>query len=441
MDKKYQVFLSSTYIDLKDARQKVLETILELQQFPAGMEVFPAGDDDQWTHIKSVIDKSDYYVLILGHRYGSLAPDKLSYTEKEYDYAREKNIPVLAFIRERDVPTQDFEREGSQTSQRRLLKFIEKAKANKLCRFWRTPEDLVTKVSTSLATAFSTHPQLGWVRADQAASPKVMEEVVELNRENRQLKVELEKFRKLNTKVPYIEVNINEENLIKLHYQKYEDHSSYMPLPKKIDPSSIPGYLLSYINKEEVEDFNNTVWEDSEKVVKYNSDLIFYKRLKETGLEFNLSISNIGEKKANNIYADIEFPPEIIVIEGKKVDIKEPDKPTLHKNPVDKAEKDHKRRMSPMGVLVNGSSNVSTVYGDVSGSMINYKDLNFRSDLKGNMITIYSKELLHTRTKTSNEGFILVPTKVGQYEVKVSIICEEYSSRDEYTIPLIVNEN
>lgn len=111
MDKHYQVFVSSTYIDLIEARQKVIDTILSLHQFPAGMEMFPAADDDQWTHIKTVIDKSDYYVLILGHRYGSLAPDGVSYTEKEYDYARKQGVPVLAFVMDRDAPVSASNRE------------------------------------------------------------------------------------------------------------------------------------------------------------------------------------------------------------------------------------------------------------------------------------------------------------------------------------------
>jgi Domain of unknown function (DUF4062) len=35
------------------------------------MELFPAADDDTLTLIKSVIDDSDYYVIILGGRYGT----------------------------------------------------------------------------------------------------------------------------------------------------------------------------------------------------------------------------------------------------------------------------------------------------------------------------------------------------------------------------------
>ncbi len=49
MEKKYQVFVSSTYKDLSEERQEVMQALLELDCIPVGMELFPAADDDQWT--------------------------------------------------------------------------------------------------------------------------------------------------------------------------------------------------------------------------------------------------------------------------------------------------------------------------------------------------------------------------------------------------------
>ena len=92
MEKRYQVFVSSTYADLKDERQKVIQTLMELDCIPSGMELFPAMDEEQWQFIKNIIDDCDYYLLIIGGRYGSLAEDGISYTEKEYDYAIEKGL-------------------------------------------------------------------------------------------------------------------------------------------------------------------------------------------------------------------------------------------------------------------------------------------------------------------------------------------------------------
>ena len=70
-EKRYQVFISSTYVDLQEERREVLRAVLELDHMPAGMELFPATDDSAWDLIKGVIDSSDYYVVIIGGRYGS----------------------------------------------------------------------------------------------------------------------------------------------------------------------------------------------------------------------------------------------------------------------------------------------------------------------------------------------------------------------------------
>jgi len=63
------------------------------------MEMFPAADDDAWTLIRKVIDDSDYYLLVIGGKYGSVDPiEEISFTEKEYDYAVKKGKPVMAFL-------------------------------------------------------------------------------------------------------------------------------------------------------------------------------------------------------------------------------------------------------------------------------------------------------------------------------------------------------
>lgn len=90
---KYQVFVSSTHQDLKDERDQVIKATLEMGHIPVGMEMFSAADEEQWRVITRQIDQSDYYVVIVAHRYGSVL-EGVSFTEKEYDYAVQKGIPV-----------------------------------------------------------------------------------------------------------------------------------------------------------------------------------------------------------------------------------------------------------------------------------------------------------------------------------------------------------
>lgn len=126
-DKKYQIFVSSTFTDLIDARARVTETILSMYHFPIGMEMFSAANDNQWAVIKRTIDISDYYVLIIGQRYGSVTEEGISYTEKEYDYARKMGLPILAFIMNEEIPTKPFQREKNTESQIKLQEFVKKA--------------------------------------------------------------------------------------------------------------------------------------------------------------------------------------------------------------------------------------------------------------------------------------------------------------------------
>jgi site-specific recombinase XerD len=166
LHKKFQIFISSTYIDLIEARSQVTEKILSMYQFPIGMEMFSAGNDNQWTVIKRTIDISDYYVLIIGHRYGSTTDDGTSYTEKEYEYALEKGIPILAFIRDRNVPTTPDQREKDLNSEKKLDAFIDRVQNNLLCEYWHKEEDLASKVSVALMKSFIENPRDGWVRAN-----------------------------------------------------------------------------------------------------------------------------------------------------------------------------------------------------------------------------------------------------------------------------------
>ncbi|WDR89572.1 DUF4062 domain-containing protein [Burkholderia ambifaria] len=97
MDKKYQIFISSTYLDMKDERQAAVESILDAGHIPAGMELFAASDKKQIEVIKGWIDRSDIFMLILGGRYGSVEPESgKSYIQLEYEYAVETKKPHFA---------------------------------------------------------------------------------------------------------------------------------------------------------------------------------------------------------------------------------------------------------------------------------------------------------------------------------------------------------
>lgn len=142
MTKRYQVFVSSTYADLKDERAKVIQTIMESDCIPAGMELFPSIDNEQFEFIKKVIDDCDYYLLIIGGQYGSLSEDGLSYTEKEFDYAIQKGIKVIAFLHQSPDNIPIGKSEKNEILRDKLEKFKTKVSKGRLVKFWNSAEEL-----------------------------------------------------------------------------------------------------------------------------------------------------------------------------------------------------------------------------------------------------------------------------------------------------------
>ena len=97
MKKKLQIFVSSTFNDLKKERQNVIEAILEMGYIPAGMEYFIGDDEQQFEIIKKWIKESDAYILLVGGCYGTINrfDDKgRSYTHLEYEYAQRIKKPI-----------------------------------------------------------------------------------------------------------------------------------------------------------------------------------------------------------------------------------------------------------------------------------------------------------------------------------------------------------
>ncbi len=106
MKRKFSVFISSTYEDLKNERQALMGVALENNFIPVGMEQFHAAPANQWDVITKMIDECDFYLLVIGGRYGSIDTESgISYTEKEYNYAKNKGLPVLVLIRQSSAIT------------------------------------------------------------------------------------------------------------------------------------------------------------------------------------------------------------------------------------------------------------------------------------------------------------------------------------------------
>lgn len=195
MEKRYGVFVSSTFVDLADERRAVMQALLELNCIPTGMELFPASDDDSWTLIQSVIDDADYYLVILAGRYGSTDSNGIGYTEKEYDYAVAIGKPVLSFLHADPgaIPARYTERDPE--AQRKLAAFRERVE-KKQCRYWTTAGDLGIAVMTSYVRLLKTHPAEGWVKGRYAKTTEEAEKLAHLLEQVQVLERELTALRR-----------------------------------------------------------------------------------------------------------------------------------------------------------------------------------------------------------------------------------------------------
>lgn len=178
--KKYQVFISSTYEDLKEERAAVIQTLLRVGCIPASMEQFPASDMSPMGYIEKMLENCDYFILLLAGRYGSIIPgEDIGYTEKEYDYAISNCIPVMAFVL-KDIDSLDEEKqETNKDKKEKLLKFREKVCKNKMVIKFSSKNDLITGVATSLLHYINDYPRNGWIRGNTTTVEQTVEQQIE----------------------------------------------------------------------------------------------------------------------------------------------------------------------------------------------------------------------------------------------------------------------
>ena len=234
-EKKYQVFISSTYADLVEERKMILDVLFMADCIPAGMEAFVAADAEQFEVIKKVIDLCDYYVLVIGKRYGSIHPETgVSYTEMEYDYAINKGIPVLVFAIDDNVelPTNKVETDSDRIQ--KLKKFRAKAMTNRLASIWKTSDDLAGKLAVSIMKAKSEIKRPGWQRAVDFDEASLRREIMELRSQNEKLSDDLEKA---NNEIAALTEQSDiafeyQEIVIKYHYSDIRSRVQYSDTTK-----------------------------------------------------------------------------------------------------------------------------------------------------------------------------------------------------------------
>lgn len=167
--RKFSIFISSTYEDLKEERQALVGVALENNFIPVGMEQFHAAPTSQWNVITKMIDACDFYLLVIGGRYGSIDEELgISYTEKEYNYAKTKGLPVLVLIKESSAISEREKDTGDDKYDKmaKLDKFRERVKNDEnTVDFFTDINSLKYVASPTLRNAVNyADDSAGWVR-------------------------------------------------------------------------------------------------------------------------------------------------------------------------------------------------------------------------------------------------------------------------------------
>ncbi|MEJ5140471.1 MULTISPECIES: DUF4062 domain-containing protein [Acinetobacter] len=446
---KYQVFISSTYTDLVQARSAVINTVLESYNFPVGMELFGADNDEQWKIIKELIDSSDFYILILGHRYGSISKDEgISFTEKEFDYAVNKGLKLLCFVRNENVATHPYERDSNNENVEKLKEFRKKVLADRLCEFWDSVDDLKHKISSSLYKNMRKHGGVGWVRGNQV-SGQLAEEIGRLSEENRKLREENEQLKhSISLKKPILKVSLNNINNIDYNKDEYleifwhklrEDEYYERPEKKqknfgfnKLENLSSGSLIIGLSAENYIEIYNDDLDRITDNVIKqHNHALRDYYQIENGHNNLAIDVSNIGKVIASKVSIKIEFPPFVLLVDDNSSENLE-----FYKNELNKMIIGH------IAIPEKRSKNylLPNIFGGRHGSYIPKFPLDHPfKKLMPTTLIIELGSLLHSRNIFENNYYIL-PKSIGDGFIKVNIMCSEYDEPILFEIPIQVIE-
>lgn len=210
-EKKYQIFISSTYLDLIEERQTAVQTIVKMGHIPAGMELFKAGAS-QWQTITKWIDSSDIYLLILGGRYGTInIPEGKSYTHLEYEYALSTGMPVFAlvlnetFLEEKNKNNDNIE--IYEKENKKKYNEFKKLVQSKIVKFVEDTKDIQIEIQDNIRDIENNKKLEGWVRGGNTdniieslkENADLLKKNQKLIQENQKLKDKIQKLEATNT--------------------------------------------------------------------------------------------------------------------------------------------------------------------------------------------------------------------------------------------------
>ncbi len=250
-----------------------------------------------------------------------------------------------------------------------------------------------------------------------------------------------------DTKKPEIKVELidTEKDCVPEGPYKYKSASGLITY-RKLSEDDLFEDIADRVTIEDINAYNEAL-PPEEEVRTYNKELKLYEDAQNNCYDFKLSISNIGAAMAHEIYVDLELPEGILVYkEDATEDIHEPDdRPEMPENPVWKAiEENEKKKYKSLygsiirtenlaqkmaGISAFGFTGLNTSYASMPIASYKVKfPTSVDYTIEGNQVlTLHIDDLLHTRQYNSNK-FSFIFTSYGEFEIKYSVMCEEWET-------------
>ena len=170
IDRIFTSFISSTFTDLRQQRELIADQLLGQGCMPIGMEFFPSTGQPLPRVIEDSIGRSDFYLLVIAGRYGSLSPSGRSWTEEEFNIARSLDKEIIALVHDNPGNIRAADVDKSPTMAVALSDFRERVMRTVTWLPWRDDTSLVGAVARSVADCIRQSRIHGWVRESDPVS-------------------------------------------------------------------------------------------------------------------------------------------------------------------------------------------------------------------------------------------------------------------------------
>lgn len=174
MTDSIRIFVCSTFSDLAQERESVLDAIHRLKLLHASMEFFGARAEQPIETCLQEVQASDILVVIVGHQYGSIVPDRgVSYSEAEYAEGFRLSKPCLVYIRSDDVPILPQQMEQDPEKLRLLKEWKARLQSRHTPHHFQTVAKLAVQVAADLSREIAKETALHTVAEPGFSSTSV----------------------------------------------------------------------------------------------------------------------------------------------------------------------------------------------------------------------------------------------------------------------------